>query len=65
MKQEDYMNINFNVDLNKLKLKQQQKKKTGMSMQNTVNNALNLPTSNPNAQMPAINNPNGWGANAQ
>ena len=34
-------------------------------MQSTVNGALNLPTNNAGAQMPAMNNPKGWGANAQ
>jgi hypothetical protein len=59
------MNINFNVDLNKLQQRQQQKAKTGLSMQNTVNNAFHLPTQNPTTQLPAMNNSNGWGANAQ
>lgn len=59
------MNINFNVDLNKLNNRQKQKAKTGMSMQNTVNNALNLPVNNPSGPMPPMNNANGWGANAQ
>jgi hypothetical protein len=36
-----------------------------MSMQATVNGALNLPTQNPNGQMPTTSKPNGWGANAQ
>jgi hypothetical protein len=35
-----------------------------MSMQATVNGALNLPTQQ-GGQMPAMNNPKGWGANAQ
>ena len=65
MKQEVYMNINFNVDLKKLQQRQEQKKKTGMSMQATVNNALNLPTQQSNQQMPTMSQPNGWGANAQ
>ena len=59
------MQINFNVDLEKMRQKQKQKVKTGMSMQSTVNNALNLPTQNPQQPMPAMSNPNGWGANAQ
>lgn len=59
------MNINFNVDLNKLKQRQAQKAKTGMSMQATVNNALNLPVNNPGGQMPNTAKPNGWGASAQ
>ena len=59
------MNLNFNIDLNKMRQRQEQKKKTGMSMQQTVNNALNLPTNNPNGQLPPMSNPSGWGANAQ
>ena len=59
------MQINLNVDLEKMRQKQKQKAKTGMSMQSTVNGALNLPTNNAGAQMPAMNNPKGWGANAQ
>lgn len=59
------MNINLNLDIEKLRLKQKQKVKTGMSMQATVNGALNLPTQNTNQSMPSMNNPNGWGANAQ
>ena len=59
------MQINLNVDLEKMRQKQKQKIKTGMSMQATVNGALNLPTQNPNGQMPATSKPNGWGANAQ
>lgn len=58
------MQINLNVNLEKMRQKQKQKVKTGMSMQNTVNNALNLP-SKQGGQMPAMNNSNGWGANAQ
>ena len=58
------MQINLNVDLEKMRQKQKQKIKTGMSMQATVNGALNLPTQQ-GGQMPAMNNPNGWGANAQ
>lgn len=59
------MNLNFNIDLNKMRQKQEQKKKTGMSMQATVSNALNLPSQNASQPLPAMNNPNGWGANAQ
>ena len=59
------ININFNIDLEKMRQKQKQKVKTGMSMQSTVNSALNLPTQGGNQQLPAMNNPNGWGANAQ
>ena len=59
------ININLNVDLEKMRQKQKQKVKTGISMQATVNGALNLPTQGANQQMPAMNNPNGWGANAQ
>ena len=59
------MQFKFNVDLNKIQQKQQQKAKTGMSMQNTVNNALNLPINNPNSQMPSMSQPNGWGVTAQ
>jgi hypothetical protein len=65
MRQEVYMQINLNVDLEKMRQKQKQKVKTGMSMQATVNGALNLPVNNPNGQMPNMNNPQGWGANAQ
>ena len=61
------MQINLNVDLEKMRQKQKQKQKikTGMSMQSTVNSALNLPTQGGAQQMPAMNNPKGWGANAQ
>ena len=59
------MQINLNIDLEKMRQKQKQKAKTGMSMQSTVNGALNLPTNNPNAQMPSTAKSNGWGANAQ
>ena len=59
------MQINLNVDLEKMRQKQKQKAKTGMSMQSTVNGALNLPTQGGNQPMPAMSNPNGWGANAQ
>lgn len=59
------MNINLNLDIEKLRLKQKQKVKTGMSMQATVNGALNLPTQTTNQPMPSMNNSNGWGANAQ
>lgn len=59
------MQINLNVDLEKMRQKQKQRVKTGMSMQATVNSALSLPTNNGGGQMPAINNPKGWGANAQ
>ena len=59
------MQINLNVDLEKMRQKQKQRIKTGMSMQSTVNSALNLPTQGGAQQMPAMNNPKGWGANAQ
>jgi len=59
------MQINLNIDLEKMRQKQKQKAKTGMSMQSTVNGALNLPTQGGNQPMPAMSNPNGWGANAQ
>lgn len=65
MKQEVYMQINLNVDLEKMRQKQKQKIKTGMSMQATVNGALNLPTQGGSQPMPAMNNSKGWGANAQ
>ena len=56
------MQINFNIDLEKLRQQQKTKVKTGMSMQATVNGALNLPTNNPNQPMPQGNNNTGWGA---
>ena len=60
------MQINLNLDLERMRQKQKQKVKTGMSMQSTVNSALNLPTNNGGGQpTPPLNNPNGWGANAQ
>ena len=60
------MQINLNLDLEKLRQKQKQKAKTGMSMQSTVNGALNLPTSNGGGgAMPSPNKPDGWGANTQ
>ena len=59
------MQINLNVDLEKMRQKQKQKVKTGMSMQATVNGALNLPTQGGQQPLPAMNNPQGWGANAQ
>lgn len=59
------MQINLNVDLEKMRQKQKQKVKTGMSMQSTVSNALNLPTQGGGQQMPPMNNSQGWGANAQ
>ena len=59
------MQINLKKKKKKMRQKQKQKVKTGMSMQSTVNNALNLPTQGGNQPMPAMNNPNGWGANAQ
>ena len=59
------MQINLNLDLEKMRQKQKQKVKTGMSMQSTVNNALNLPTQSGGQQMPPMNNSQGWGANAQ
>ena len=58
------MQINLNVNLEKMRQKQKQKVKTGLSMQSTVNNALNLPQGS-GGQMPAMNNSQGWGANAQ
>jgi hypothetical protein len=58
------MQINLNLDLEKLRQKQKQKTKTGMSMQATVNGALNLPT-NGGGQMPNTSKTDGWGANAQ
>lgn len=48
-----------------MRAKQKQKAKTGMSMQATVNGALNLPTQGGQQPMPPMNNANGWGANAQ
>lgn len=59
------MKINFNVNLEKMRQQQRQKMKTGMSMQATVNSALNLPVNNANGQMPAPSKADGWGANAQ
>ena len=59
------MQINLNIDLERMRQRQKQKAKTGMSMQSTVNGALNLPTNNPNGQMPAPSKADGWGANAQ
>lgn len=59
------MQINLNIDLERMRQKQKQKAKTGMSMQSTVNGALNLPTNNPSGQMPQPSKANGWGANAQ
>ena len=59
------MQINLNLDLEKLRQKQRQKTKTGLSMQTTVNGALHLPTQNPQQPVQPMNNPNGWGANAQ
>ena len=59
------MQFNINIDLEKMRQKQKQKAKTGMSMQSTVNGALNLPTNNPGGQMPQPSKANGWGANAQ
>ena len=59
------MQINLNVDLEKMRQKQKQKIKTGMSMQSTVNNALNLPISNGGGSMPNTSKSNGWGANTQ
>lgn len=61
------MNINLNVSLEKMYQKQKQKNRTGMSMQATVNSALNLPVNNANqnqAAMP-VKNVNGWGNVAQ
>lgn len=59
------MQINLNVDLEKMRQKQKQKVKTGMSMQATVNGALNLPVSNGVGQMPNTSKTDGWGVNAQ
>lgn len=59
------MQINLNLDLEKMRQKQKQKVKTGMSMQSTVNGALHLPTQGGQQPLPPMNNPNGWGANAQ
>jgi len=59
------MQINLNVNLEKMRQKQKQKIKTGMSMQATVNGALNLPVNNANGQMASPSKPDGWGANAQ
>lgn len=58
------MQINLNLDLERLRQKQRQKVKTGMSMQSTVNNALNLPT-NGAEQLPSTTKTNGWGATSQ
>lgn len=58
------MHINLNVDLNKIQQKKQQRIKTGMSMQNTVNGALNLPQ-NSAGQMSTPQKQDGWGANVQ
>lgn len=59
------MQINLNLDLERMRQKQKQKTKTGMSMQSTVNGALNLPTQGGQQPMPQMNNSQGWGANAQ
>ncbi len=59
------MQINLNLDLEKMRQKQKQKIKTGMSMQSTVNGALNLPVQGGQQPMPPMNNSQGWGANAQ
>lgn len=59
------MHINLNIDLERMRQKQKQKAKTGMSMQSTVNGALNLPTNQGGGQMPTMNTSKGWGANAQ
>lgn len=59
------MQINLNLDLEKMRQKQKQKAKTGMSMQATVNGALNLPVSNGGGAMPQPNKADGWGANTQ
>ena len=59
------MQINLNIDLERMRAKQKQKAKTGMSMQATVNGALNLPTQGGQQPIPPMNNANGWGANAQ
>lgn len=59
------MHINFNLDLERMRQKQKQKVKTGMSMQSTVNNALNLPQSSGGGQMPQTAKNDGWGTNVQ
>ena len=58
------MQINLNIDLEKMRAKQKQKAKTGMSMQSTVNNALSLPINN-GGQLPQPSKSNGWGSNVQ
>ena len=59
------MQINLNIDLERMRQRQKQKAKTGMSMQSTVNGALNLPTNNPQTTITTTNKADGWGANAQ
>lgn len=56
------MQINFNVDLEKIRQKQKQRSKTGMSMQATVSGALNLPTGGAQQPAPSQTKSNGWGA---
>lgn len=59
------MALDFTVDVNKLMRQQEQKKKTGLSMQNTVNNALNMATQQPQQPLKQPAKQNGWGVNAQ
>lgn len=59
------MALDFTVDVNKLMRQQEQKKKTGMSMQNTVNNALNMATQQPQQPPKQPAKQTGWGVNAQ
>lgn len=59
------MQINLNLNLEKMRQQQKQKAKTGMSMQATVNSALNLPQSGGNGPMPSTAKTDGWGSNAQ
>ena len=59
------MQINLNLDLERMRQKQKQKTKTGLSMQSTINSALNLPQNNGGAQMPQTGKADGWGANQQ
>jgi hypothetical protein len=59
------MQINLNLDLEKMRQKQKQKVRTGMSMQQTINGALNLPQSNGGRQLPQTGKADGWGANQQ
>lgn len=59
------MQINLNLNLEQMRQRQKQKAKTGMSMQSTVNGALNLPRNNPQGTITTPSKSNGWGANAQ